>query len=210
MRRLVRIFFPIILLVGILITFKSFDYYPPDFSKGYLLDKEEVFKGIFSYGLYGHITTAPLLLLISTALLFFRLETNFPALHRGLGVMYVLLVLAVSAPGGFILSFYAFGGWIAKGGFFLLSLLWAWFTYRAYRQAVKKDFSKHRINMMRSFILILSAVSLRILSFLFIYFLDWSGPVMYTWISWLSWLPFLMLYEWRRQRAKHKKVLIPA
>ena len=63
---------------------------------------------------------------------------------------------------------------------------------------------------MRSFILILSAVNLRILSFLFIYFLDWSGPLMYTWISWLSWLPFLMLYEWRLQRNKHKKVLIPA
>lgn len=210
MRRLVRIFFLLILLVGTLITFKSFDYYQPDFSTGYLLDKEEVFNGIFSYGLYGHIISAPLLLLISTALLFFRLEVRFPAIHRGLGVLYVLLVLAVSAPSGFILSFYAFGGWTAKGGFILLSLLWWWFTYRAYQQAVKKDFSGHRQNMMRSFILVLSAVNLRILSFLFIYFLNWSGPAMYTWVSWLSWIPFLMLYEWRLQKDKQHKALTPA
>jgi hypothetical protein len=119
-------------------------------------------------------------------------------------------VLAIAAPSGFILSFYAFGGWIAKGDFVLLSLLWWWFTYRAYRQVVKKDFSRHRIRMIRSFILILSAVNLRILSFLFVYFLEWSGPIMYTLASWLSWLPFLLLYEWRLQREKQSTVLTPA
>lgn len=199
MRKLAKFFFPGILLIGFLITLKSFDYYQPDFSSGYLLDKKEAFAGIFKWGLYGHIATAPLLLLISSLLLFFPLEKRLPALHRCLGTIYVVFVLAVSAPSALVLSFYAFGGLSGKISFGLLSLLWWFFTCLAYKQACKKDFKSHQVNMSRSFLLVLSAVNLRLFTFIFSHFLEWSGPEMYSWASWLSWLPFLLIYELKQK-----------
>ncbi|WMJ75530.1 hypothetical protein RCC89_20555 [Cytophagaceae bacterium ABcell3] len=50
--------------IGILIFLKSLDYYSPDFTRGYLLGKKEIFDGLFKYGLYAHIITAPFVLFI--------------------------------------------------------------------------------------------------------------------------------------------------
>lgn len=193
-RLLVKASLVVALLVGGLIAWRALGYFTPDFSKGYLLDKEGAWGGIFTWALYAHVIAMPIMLLIGAGQLWY-LRVRFPRIHRLSGKVYVGLVLLLGAPSGLVLSFYAFGGWLSTLSFALLSILFAGFTLRAFLRAKRKRFSEHAQDMLRSYILATSAVWLRILSFLFIHYFDWSGAAMYITISWLSWLPFWLGYE---------------
>ena len=191
-----RIFLSFLILsIAALIFHKSLDYSHPDFSHGYLLGKKDFFDGIFKYGLYAHIIGTPVAILIGTIQIFFRFEKKYPKLHRSAGKIYVATVLLLAAPGGFIMAFSAIGGQLSELCFLLLAMLWMYFTYQAYATAKKKNFTEHKKHMTRSFLLMLSAINLRILAFVFNHFLAYDSVQMYIWAAWLSWVPSLAIYE---------------
>lgn len=166
----------------------------PDFSQGYLINKEKVFHGCFKYGLYLHIISSPFCLFLSTMLILYPVHLKRLKLHRNLGKIYIFLVISLAAPGGLILSFFAMGGIWSKFGFGVLSILWFYFTINGWFKIKKGDVSGHQNNMTKSFLLAFSAITLRA------YLLalknlssDWLGY--YTVISWLSWIPQLLIYE---------------
>lgn len=196
MWRLVRLILGLaILFVAALIFLKSLDYYQPDFGRGYLVGKEGYFHGIFKYGLYAHIISTPVLILLGTIQLFLRYEYRSPQLHRWIGRLYGGLILGIAAPGALIMAVYAYGGFWGKLSFFILGALWILVTGLAWYFARKGDLLRHQRFIIRSYILTISAVTLRIFSFLFIHYLDWYGPEMYATTAWLSWLPLLLIYE---------------
>jgi uncharacterized membrane protein len=207
MRRLVKtVLLLIILFTGFLIFLKSIEYYTPDFGKGYLADKKEVFNGIFKFGLYAHIISVPFILLAGSSQVFFRYEKSFKNIHKVLGSLYVYLILFLSMPGAFVISFYAFGGWPAKLSFLILTILWGWFTWRGFRNGKEGNIIAHKNFMIRSYVLTLSAIVLRILSFVFIHYFDFYGDLAYQIIAWLSWLPSLLLTELILSRGLVKKI----
>lgn len=217
MQRLVKALFLIpILSVTAMIFIKSLEYYTPDFSRGYLSDKEAVFQGIFAIGFYMHIASAALMLLVASGLVCFRLEVKWPRIHRFLGKTYVLVVLLLSAPGGMVLAFYAIGGWPSILGFCLLALGWWGFTWFGIQAARQRQFRLHKLYMQRSYVLALSAVSLRIMLFICQHYLDWQGEDMYRWVAWVCWLPFWLGYEllvgkwkWNETAQRVEKQVIP-
>jgi len=192
-QRLVKIMaILIIALVGISIISVSINYFSPDFTRGYLSDKEEVFDGVFSIGFYTHITVAPILLLIGSFQVFRNKKSG--RLHRDLGIIYVLGVILLGGPSGIILSYFAFGGIPGKINFLFLSLLWMYFTIMSYIEIRKGNIKNHQLNTISSYALLLSAILLRIFSFLAISCIDFEiTPNTYTIISLLSWLPSLVL-----------------
>lgn len=192
----------VLVFVSGLIFFKTLDYYQSDYWNGYLLDKKEVYEGIFRLGFLAHIATAPFLSFISVYLVLIQ-KNRFTTLHRILGKGYVIGTLFVSAPSGFILSFYAFGGWVSQLSFAILSVLWFYFTLKAFLAIKTKNIDKHRLMMNRSFVLLTSAVLLRIFSFISIHYFQWSGEVMYTCLSIGSWgIPFFMFEILRPKTAR--------
>lgn len=184
-----------ILFIGLLITVKSLDYYSPDFSSGFLSDKEDIFKGLYKIAFYFHIISTPIALLIGTIQVFFNLNNRFKKSHQLLGKIYVFLILIICAPSGLIMSFYSFGGILSIISFLLLSVLLFYYTFKSYRAILNGDVKKHTENIIRSYLLLISAILLRILSFVFIHYFNWEGETMYTTIAWLSWLPSLIIYQ---------------
>jgi hypothetical protein len=196
MRRLGKfILLFVILLIGLLIFLKSWEYYSPDFKNGYLSDKKEIFDSLFKYGLYAHIITVPLILLAGSVQAFFRYEYSNKNFHRIVGSVYSYLVLFVSAPGAFIISFYAFGGAWGKCSFLLLTILWVWFTFCGLKEGKNKNIAVHKAFMIRSYVLTLSAIILRLISFVFIHIFDFYGENAYAVSAWLSWVPALLMTE---------------
>lgn len=194
--RLAKLLFALLVLsIGLLIFLKSLEYYQPDFSKGYLWDKKEAFKGVFKYGLYAHILASPLVLFIGTFQILFRYEYKWRKLHRYLGMVYAALVLVLAAPGGFIMGLYATGGFATKLGFVVLAVLWWFFTFWAWRKARSRDYPAHKRFMWRSYVLTLSAINLRLLSFVVFSYVDIPVEEAYTYIAWLSWMPAWLLLE---------------
>ena len=201
MKGLVKIIlFIIILFVGVLIVIKSLEYAHPDFSTGFIASKKKVFDGIFKWGLYGHIILTPILLLISSILIFFSLEKKYKKTHRILGVFYVFVVLFLDGPCSFILAINAntLGAVIP---FILLTLLWMFYTFKALMFAKKKDFKKHQQMMTRSYLLLISAILLRIYGYIAVVHLETYD---YVTIVWLSWVPQLFVYEVLILRRKLK------
>ncbi len=186
----------LILCIAFLIFQKSLEYFHPDFTRGFLFGKKEYFDGIYKYGLYAHIIGTPVCIVIGTLQIFFCFEKKFPQLHRKAGKIYVVTVLFLAVPGGFIMAFSAIGGQLSELCFLLLAMLWMFFTYKAYQSARNKNFVEHKKHITRSFILMLSAINLRILTFIFIQFFNYEGVQMYTLAAWLSWVPSLLIYEW--------------
>lgn len=116
-------------------------------------------------------------------------------LHKRLGKIYVFLIVFVSAPSGLVLGYFAYGGISAQISFYLLSSFWAYLTYNAWQLAVEKSFDAHWQFMLRSYALSVSAISLRLYSYVFVVFFQYEGLDAYVWLTWLSWVPNLMLAE---------------
>jgi hypothetical protein len=135
-----------------------------------------------------------------------RLLKNKPTLHRAFGYMYVIDVLMVTGPAGLLMSFYANGGISSRIAFVTLSILWISFTAIALYKAIKKDFKAHRIFMIRSFALTLSAVTLRIWKVLLANYTDVLPMDRYRIIAWLGWTlnliaAELIIYYYIRKRS---------
>jgi len=200
------LFIGLSLLIGVQIFLKTFEYYQPDFTHGFLKGKKDIFYSVYQYGFYAHIVSAPLILFTFTgALQFIKiLRQKFPKFHRVLGYIYVIAILFLAAPGGLIMGFYAIGGIGAILSFMILTPLWWFYTWKAYLYAKKGNFVMHGLYMRRSIILTLSAVFLRIYAFIALWFFHDNSHNTYILISWLSWLPNLILFElwWRKYGSK--------
>lgn len=120
---------------------------------------------------------------------------NKPRLHRAMGYSYVLNILMVTGPAGLLMSFYANGGISSRIAFVLLSVLWIAFTAIALYKAIKKDFKAHRIFMMRSYALTLSAITLRIWKVLLANYTEIPPMDRYRIIAWLGWVLNLLVAE---------------
>ena len=123
------------------------------------------------------------------------LRTGRPALHRLLGRVYLLAVLA-SGFGGLAIATNAHGGISARIGFGLLALLWLGTAMAAWRAILRRDIEAHRRWMVRSFALTFGAVMLRVQLPLLQAGLGASFDEAYRTVAWLAWVPNLLVAEW--------------
>lgn len=185
----------VILLIGVLILNGFPSYFPARFDEGFLRLKESFFyrQGYF-VGFYAHIVSAPIVLFVGAAQFSRTLRRRAPKVHMRLGQVYAGAALFAAAPGGLLMSLYAYGGWVSRSSFAAASILLWCYTFVAWRYAVTKDFRRHGRYMIRSYIMISSAVTLRLVHFVLIE-VGVGQFAAYQWAAWLSWLPTLLVCE---------------
>lgn len=145
---------------------------------------------------YIHVFTS--ILIITSGLFQFSktILNKYTKIHRVSGTVYLIATLLISGPAALVMSFYANGGYPAQASFVILSILWLGSTFLAYYFLRRKDYESHGKWMVRSYALTLSAVSLRLYSYLFNVFYFNMDPVnLYILLSWMSWIPNLILAE---------------
>lgn len=124
-----------------------------------------------------------------------QLRQRFPLLHRRSGWFYVVVVLFLSGPSGFIIGLYANGGTSSRIAFCLLAVFWIFFTIQAIRAAIKKKFALHRQWMIRSFALSLSAITLRAWKYILVAIFEPKPMDVYQMVAWLGWVLNLIVAE---------------
>ena len=144
---------------------------------------------------YSHIFTSLIVLLSGSVLFSNFILRKYSILHRYAGHTYVFLLLLIAAPSGMVMAFHANGDWLTQLSFLILTPLWWWFTWKGFRTALQKDFKAHRIWMMRSYALTLSAISLRVYQMVLgsLFFIE--PEVQYLLVSWMSWCGNLIIVE---------------
>lgn len=190
------IVFLFLVVMAVIISINSIKYFfPYSQPSPFLLSKRDWFV-LYLPALYGHIVTSGIILVVGFLQFSTLLQTKYKPVHHFLGKVYVFLVLFVSAPCGLVMSFFAVDrGFTSLFNFLILSVLWWTFTYKGYSTIKQGYIQQHRIWMLRSYALTLSAVALRCYSALFVYYLDWKGENAYVTAAILSWVPNLLLVE---------------
>lgn len=194
---LVRILlFVIILVLGGLIFYGSLQFFEPDFTRGYLLGKKELFQTIlFPAGLYVHIITTPACLLLSSILIFFNLEKRSPKTHRLIGKITLIGILVFVVPSGIILSTAAIGGNWGVALFLFISILTGSTFTLAWKFAIRKKFILHKRWMIRGFLLLNGALFLRLSLFISSYCFQTNTENSYLLCVIISWFLPILIFQ---------------
>lgn len=173
----------------VLYTFR--DYFPPNFRADFLLGRDDYFFGAYQWAFYAHIIAGPFTLLAGLVLLSDSVRRRFPVWHRRLGRVQVLCVLFIVTPSGLWMARYAMSGTIAAVGFATLAVVTAICAAMGWRAAVRRRFDQHRRWMLRYYVLLCSAVVIRVIGGMSeVTGIEWTYPIA-SWTSWL--LPLLVL-----------------
>ncbi|ADB14926.1 hypothetical protein Psta_0230 [Pirellula staleyi DSM 6068] len=177
------------------------DYLPPNFDADFLLGREAYFWGAYGIAFYVHLLAGPLSLVLTLLLVSTTLRCHFPTWHRWLGRVQVANILLLLTPSGLWMSWYAATGTIAAVGLALLAIATALCTIIGWRFAIRRQFLEHQHWMQRTYLLLLSAVVIRILGGLATVW-EFNATWIYPASVWISWLVPLVIFElWRWHRA---------
>jgi hypothetical protein len=158
------------------------------------------------FAFYMHVFSSILVLLAGFTQFSQSFRKNYKNIHKKLGYLYVINILMITGPSSLLMGFYANGGLSSRIGFVLLAVLWLGFTAIAFYKAIKKDFAAHRIFMVRSFALTLSAITLRIWKVIFAATTDIPPMDRYRIIAWLGWGLNLLIAEYIIYQYYSKRV----
>jgi uncharacterized membrane protein len=149
-----------------------------------------------------HVLTGVLALLVGPLQFVKGVRARVPGVHRASGYIYAA-ACTLAAPAGFMLALGTTAGPVAGAGFAIPAVLLPVFTWLGVRAAVEGRLGEHREWMLRSYAIIATAITLRIM----LPASAWLGfdflPA-YQVIAWLSWSTNLVLVEHhiRRTRAR--------
>lgn len=178
------------------------DYLPPDFHSDFLRGREGHFRGAYRWAFYAHIASGPIALILGLFLVGEWSRTRLRRWHRRLGWVQVGCVLAVVTPSGLVMARHAAAGPVAAVGLATLAIATAACTFQGARATARRRFVDHRRWMWRSYLLLASAVVLRLIGGLGVVaggVAPWFDPLA-TWLCWLLPLAAFELSE-RIRRA---------
>ena len=173
------------------------DYLPPDFDADFLLGRECYFWGPYCCAFYAHLVAGPVSLVLGTILISDRFRRFAPKWHRRLGRVQVACILLFVAPSGLWMAWYAATGAIAGAGLGTLAIATAACTFWGWRAAVARRFDDHRQWMWRMYLLLCSAVVIRLIGGLATV-LQYDALWVYPLSAWVSWLVPLLIFEGQR------------
>ncbi len=186
------------------------DYFPPDFNSLFLQGREPTFSGAYQAAFYVHIFSGPIVLFNGLVLLNNYVRRRHGDWHRWLGRVQVIVLLFLVLPSSAVMSLHAFGGWPAGLSFLLLALATGYCAIVGVVHARRRHYDRHRCWMLRSYVLICSAVALRLISGTAGLVGAPSPESAYIVAAWSSWLLPITAYEAVERLATHRPLRLLA
>jgi hypothetical protein len=178
-------------------------YFPADFESAFLSGKRAFFHGNYRFAFYAHIISGPITLVLAAFLVVTGGRPRLRLWHRWAGKALIATSMMLMLPSGLLMAKDAYAGPAAAWGFASLTIITGFCLIKAARHAALGRFQKHRKWAIRSFILLVSPLILRVGSGLLIRF-DWESELTYSLNAWLSWiLPLFLLESTARFKPLH-------
>jgi len=174
----------------------TLQYIPYHTDVAFLRIKQEVIVlNHYKIAFFIHVYTSIFLMIFGALQFSNYIKKKYIKLHRISGRFYVGILLLLSGPSGLVMSYYANGGLFAQVSFLLLSTFWILFTFLSFYFILKKKVIQHQKFAIRSFALTLSAISLRLFKYLFVFFFEPLPMDAYRIAAWSGWTFNLFVAE---------------
>jgi hypothetical protein len=181
---------------SLLLIYNTLPYF--SFSKDFDFIEERSFlfqNNLYNSFFYIHIAAGAIC--IGTALIQFSryILKKTKAIHRWSGKLYVFVVLFLGAPTGLYMSFFAKGSFWERALFMFMAIFWFITTLYGLSTIRKKNVLGHKIWMMRSYAMAMTAVTFRVYHIAF-YLLGWDHLENYELSLWISVIGNMLFAEW--------------
>jgi hypothetical protein len=181
---------------SLLLVYNTLPYFSFSRDFSFIQERSILFQSdLYNAFFYIHIFAGAVC--ISTALIQFSkyILKKTKAIHRWSGKLYVFVVLFLGAPTGLYMSFFAKGSFWERALFMFMAAWWFITTLYGFTTIHKKNVLAHKIWMMRSYAMAMTAVTFRIYHILF-YMLDWDHLENYELSLWISVVGNMLFAEW--------------
>jgi len=182
--------------LSLLLVYNTLPYF--SFSKDFSFIEERSFLfkiNFYNACFYIHIFAGSIC--IVTALIQFSryILKKSKAIHRWSGRLYVFVVLFLGAPTGLYMSFFAKGGFWERVLFMVMAGFWFFTTLNGFTSIIKKNVLAHKIWMIRSYAMAMTAVTFRVYHIAF-YMFNWDHLENYELSLWISVIGNMLFAEW--------------
>jgi hypothetical protein len=181
---------------SLLLIYNTVPYF--SFSKNFSFIEERSLlfeSGVYHSSFYIHIFAGAFCIL--TALVQFSriILKKAKAIHRWSGRVYVFVVLFLGAPTGLYMSFFAKRSIWERSLFMFMAIFWFISTFNGLIAILKKNILAHKLWMIRSYAMAMTAVTFRVYHIMF-YLLGWDHLKNYELSLWISVLGNMLIAEW--------------
>jgi hypothetical protein len=181
---------------SLLLIYNTLPYF--SFSKdfSFIAERNFLFQSNFYYTcFYIHIAAGSLC--IGAALIQFSryILKKSKAIHRFSGKIYVFVVLFLGAPTGLFMSFFAKGSFWERALFMFMAGWWFITTLYGLTTIHKRNIIAHKVWMMRSYSMAMTAVTFRVYHIVF-YLMGWGHLENYELSLWISVIGNMLFAEW--------------
>lgn len=181
---------------SLLLIYNTLPYF--SFSKefDFIEERSLLFQNnLYNSFFYIHIAAGAVC--IGTALIQFSryILKKTKAIHRWSGRLYVFVVLFLGAPTGLYMSFFAKGSFWERSLFMFMAIFWFITTLYGLTTIRKKNVLAHKIWMIRSYAMAMTAVTFRVFHIAF-YLLGWDHLENYELSLWISVIGNMLAAEW--------------
>jgi hypothetical protein len=181
---------------SLLLIYNTLPYFTFNKEFSFIEERSFLFKSaIYNSCFYIHIFAGALCIL--TALVQFSryILKKTKAIHRWSGRIYVFVVLFLGSPTGLYMSFFAKGSFWERALFMFMAVFWFITTLYGFTTILKKNVLAHKIWMIRSYSMAMTAVTFRIYHIVF-FLLDWGHLENYELSLWISVIGNMLFAEW--------------
>lgn len=181
---------------SLLLIYNTLPYFSFSSDFSFIEERSFLFKSSFYYTcFYIHIAAGAIC--IGTALIQFSryILKKSKAIHRFSGKIYVFVVLFLGAPTGLFMSFFAKGSFWERALFMFMAGWWFITTLYGLNTIHKRNVIAHKVWMMRSYAMAMTAVTFRVYHIVF-YMMGWGHLENYELSLWISVIGNMLLAEW--------------
>ncbi len=190
MKRVVQIIlWGIVVLLAIRLVAIAVPYFGFQSDYEFLVVKQDMLHNLtWVIAFYVHLAGGAVAVLMGTALFFTKWIKPSSRTHKIMGKIYFIAIMFFGGPTGLYLGFYAEAGYLATIGFIGMSVAWMLPTFISVYKVSKGDVHGHYKWMIRSYSMTLAGVTLRIMTPIGIYFLNWSYDTTFIITAYLPWM----------------------
>ena len=181
---------------SLLLIYNTLPYFSFSNEFSFIEERSFLFKNNFYYTcFYIHIAAGAIC--IGTSLIQFSryILKKSKSIHRFSGKIYVFVVLFLGAPTGLFMSFFAKGSFWERALFMFMAGWWFITTLYGLTTIHKKNVIAHKVWMMRSYSMAMTAVTFRVYHIVF-FLMGWGHLENYELSLWISVIGNMLFAEW--------------